>query len=200
MSETPNRVGGGTGPTGQGLINDPPGGVLIHSPGDLSIEAPLLPDGAALWRIAADSGALDLNSSYAYLLWCRDFADTSVVARFRDDVVGFVTGYLRPTALNTLMVWQVAVDSAHRGRGLAALLLDGLLDRLVPMGVRYLETTVTADNTASNRMFESLANRWSADVERSELFSAADFPDGHDAEFCYRIGPFATKTQGGQPR
>jgi L-2,4-diaminobutyric acid acetyltransferase len=197
MSETPNRVGGGAGPTGQGLINDPPGDVLIHSPGDLSIEAPLLPDGAALWRIAADSGTLDLNSSYSYLLWCRDFADTSVVARFDGSVVGFVTGYLRPTALNTLMVWQVAVDSSHRGRGLAALLLDGLLDRLVPMGVRYLETTVTADNTASNRLFQSLATRWSAEIERTELFTAADFPDGHDTEFCYRIGPLSPQTRGG---
>jgi L-2,4-diaminobutyric acid acetyltransferase len=200
MSETPNRVGGGTGPAGQGLISDPPGDVLIHSPGDLSIEAPLLPDGAALWRIAADSGALDLNSSYSYLLWCRDFADTSVVARHDGSVIGFVTGYLRPTALNTLMIWQVAVDPAHRGRGLAALLLDGLLDRLVPMGIRYLETTVTADNTASNRMFRSLANRWSAGVERTELFTTADFPDGHDAEFRYRIGPLGTPTQGGLPK
>jgi L-2,4-diaminobutyric acid acetyltransferase len=87
------------------------------------------------------------------------------------------------------MIWQVAVDPTQRGKGLAAALLDGLLNRLVPAGVRYLETTVTQDNTASNRLFQSLASRRSAGIERSVLFGAHDFPDQHDAEFRYRIGP-----------
>lgn len=189
MSETPNRVGGGAGPTVPGQVTDPSGVAETHSSGDVSIASPQLSDGAALWRIARDSGSLDLNSSYAYLLWCRDFADTSVVARHQDTAVGFVTGYLRPTSPRTVLVWQVAVDAAYRGRGLAAQMLDGLLDRLLPTGVRYLETTVTQDNTASNRLFTSLAARRSADIDRSELFGVDDFPDGHDAEFRYRIGP-----------
>lgn len=172
MSASPNRVGGGA-----------------ERAGELVIDAPTVPDGAALWRIARDSGELDVNSSYAYLLWCHDFADTSVVARHNGDVVGFVTGYLRPTSLRTLMVWQVAVAKAHRGKGIAAHMLDELVDRLVPLGVRHLETTVTAANTASNRMFHALAERRSAGLNRTELFAPADFPDGHEAEFRYRIGP-----------
>lgn len=158
---------------------------------DVTIESPQVSDGSALWRIARDSGSLDLNSSYAYLLWCRDFARTSVVARTSSgDIVGFVTGYLRPATHDTLMVWQVAVDESHRGLGLAATMLDDLVDRLRPDGVRYLETTVTHDNTASNRLFCSLAERRSAGIDRAELFAPADFPDRHDAEFRYRIGPF----------
>ncbi|CAO0837892.1 L-2,4-diaminobutyric acid acetyltransferase OS=Streptomyces microflavus OX=1919 GN=ectA_1 PE=3 SV=1 [Streptomyces microflavus] len=54
-------------------------------------------DGAAIWRIARDSEVLDLNSSYSYLLWCRDFAATSAVARGEDgEPIAFVTGYIRP--------------------------------------------------------------------------------------------------------
>src|SRR5437879_5926964 len=45
------------------------------------LDTPTVEDGAAIWRIARDSQTLDLNSSYSYLLWCRDFARTSVVAR-----------------------------------------------------------------------------------------------------------------------
>lgn len=167
----------------------------------LVIEAPDTADGAALWRIARDSGKLDLNSSYSYLLWCRDFSDTSIVARRtergEDDsgadtdtgVVGFVTGYVRPSAADTLVVWQVAVDTSARGRGLAAAMLDALLRRVADAGVRYLETTVTADNVPSNRMFTSLARRWNAPCARTELFCADEFPDGHETEFLYRIGP-----------
>jgi len=161
---------------------------------ELRIDHPSVTDGAALWRIARDSKVLDLNSSYSYLLWCRDFAATSVVARDgRGEAVGFVTGYVRPERPRTLLVWQVAVDEAHRGRGLAAALLDGLLARsAAEHRVTALETTVTPGNTASERLFTSFAERHGADVEREVLFGAGLFPDGpHDPEVLYRIGPLS---------
>ncbi|PRX50327.1 L-2,4-diaminobutyric acid acetyltransferase [Prauserella shujinwangii] len=157
--------------------------------GDVVIESPSKSDGAALWRIARDSQKLDLNSSYAYLLWCNDFADTSVVARVDGEVVGFVLGYRRPSRPESGLVWQVAVDASQRGRGLAGKLLDALFARLVEEGVRYLDTTITPDNEASIRLFESFAKRWDATLERSRLFAAGDFPDEHEPEDLFRIGP-----------
>ncbi len=155
------------------------------------MESPRLEDGAAIWRMARDSGVLDLNSSYSYLLWCRDFAATSLVARGGDgEPVAFVTGYLRPDRPGTLVVWQVAVDHGHRGRGLAAALLDTLTDRLADRGVRTVEATVTPDNTASDRLFTSFAERRGAALEREVLFDGRLFPEGtHEPEVLYRIGP-----------
>ncbi|GHF30315.1 L-2,4-diaminobutyric acid acetyltransferase [Streptomyces fumanus] len=151
-------------------------------------------DGAALWRIARDSKVLDLNSSYSYLLWCRDFAATSAVARAESgEAVGFVTGYVRPDRPDTLFVWQVAVDAAYRGRGLAAALLDGLAARLVAQrGLTTLETTISPDNFASQRLFASFAERHGAGLEREVLFDAGLFPDGpHEPEVLHRIGPLS---------
>ncbi|MGV9250203.1 diaminobutyrate acetyltransferase [Streptomyces sp. NPDC003697] len=163
-------------------------------PEALRIDRPAVADGAALWRIAKDSGTLDLNSSYSYLLWCRDFAATSVVARGADGLpVGFVTGYVRPDRPHTLLVWQVAVDSAYRGRGLAARLLDALTARVAAeRGLTVVETTITPGNTASERLFTSFAARHQVAVEREVLFTADQFPDGpHDPEVLYRIGPLS---------
>jgi L-2,4-diaminobutyric acid acetyltransferase len=170
---------------------------------DLQIDRPVIADGAALWRIARDSKVLDLNSSYSYLLWCRDFAATSAVARDSDGTpIGFVTGYVRPDRPGTLVVWQVAVDADHQGRGLAAALLDGLT-RLVgaEQGLTTVETTITPGNTASERLFTSFAERHGATVEREVLFDADLFPgeqhdmrtlpDPHDPEVLYRIGPLS---------
>jgi L-2,4-diaminobutyric acid acetyltransferase len=157
------------------------------------IERPTVADGAALWRLAKDSGTLDVNSSYSYLLWCRDFAGTSAVARDADGrPVGFVTAYMRPERPGTLLVWQVAVDAAHRGRGLAARLLDGLTARVAAEhGLSAVETTITPGNTASERLFTSYARRHGAPVEREVLFETGQFPDGpHDPEVLHRIGPF----------
>ena len=141
--------------------------------------------------MARDSRVLDVNTSYAYLLWARDFAATSVIATVDDDPGGFVTGYRRPDQPETLMIWQVAVDERHRGQGLARRMLDGLVDRLADdQGVRHLETTITADNSASIALFTSFANARNTPIERTPLFEAAMFPDGHDTELLFRIGPF----------
>lgn len=152
-----------------------------------AIGRPNLEDGRELWRIARDSAVLDVNSSYAYLLWTRDFADTTAVARDDGDVIGFVSGYRRPDAPDTLVVWQVAVDAPHRGRGLASAMLDELVDRV---GARFLETTITATNEPSIRLFSSLADTHGVTLDRRSLFTSELFPDDHESEDLYRIGPW----------
>lgn len=151
---------------------------------------PRLEDGADLWRITRDSQVLDLNSSYTYLLWCRDFARTSIVATVDGETGGFVTGYLRPDRPDTLMVWQVAVDAEHRGRQLARRMLDVLADGLRDRSVRRMETTITPDNEASIRLFSSFAQGRGAAMEHEPVFPAELFPDGHDTELLFRIGPW----------
>ncbi|MES4891918.1 diaminobutyrate acetyltransferase [Streptomyces sp. NPDC096012] len=170
---------------------------MTAAPADLLIDRPAMADGAALWRLAKDSKTLDLNSSYSYLLWCRDFAGTSAVARGAGgEPVGFLTGYVRPDRPGTLLVWQVAVDSAHRGLGIAAALLDGLTARLTAeRRITEIETTISPGNTASERLFTSFAARHGAEVTREVLFPADLFPDGpHDPEVLYRIGPLTDST------
>lgn len=145
-----------------------------------------------MWRVAGESGDLDLNSSYKYLVFARDFARTCRVALHGDDVVAFVLGYRRPDFPERLFVWQIAVDESRRGEGLAGRLLD---DLIAPSGtlepdLTHVETTITDDNTASQRLFAGFASRWGAPLEISPLFDAHDFPDPHDAERLHRIGPF----------
>lgn len=170
-------------------------------PEGFKLDTPRVEDGAAIWRIARDSKTLDLNSSYSYLLWCRDFAATSVVARdAAGEPAAFITGYLRPERPETLVVWQVAVDAAHRGRGLAAALLDGLAARTAgELGVHQLETTISPDNAASNRLFASFAERHGAPLRREVLFDAGLFPEqGHEPEVLHLIGPFDPPSRHGR--
>lgn len=151
----------------------------------VSFREPTVDDGGELWRIARDSQTLDVNTSYSYLLWCRDFASTSIVAEVDGRPGGFVTGYTKPESPDTLMVWQVAVDDTHRGRGIARSMLEELVDRV---DVRWMETTITDDNAASIGLFTKFADGRDADISRSELFTTEHFPDDHDPERLYRIG------------
>ena len=155
------------------------------------LRPPRVGDGAQIWRIAKDSHVLDVNSSYAYLLWCRDFAGTSVVSEVDGRVAGFVIGYLRPQDPETVFVWQVAVDRSQQGRGTGTALIEKLLDSVASHGVSALETTVSPDNPASIAMFASVARRRGHAMTRKPLFDPGAFPDHHVAEDLYRIAPTA---------
>jgi L-2,4-diaminobutyric acid acetyltransferase len=169
---------------------------LLSAPGAATSEtrtepvfrAPSVDDGSEMWRVARDSVRLDLNPPYAYLLWARDFADTSAVADFDGQVGGFVTGFRRPESPTTLMVWQVAVDERFRGQGIASRLLDHLVERT---SSTTLETTITEDNPESHGLFDGLARRHGARHTVGDLFEADHFPDEDPwkPELLHRIAP-----------
>ncbi len=158
------------------------------------LRQPTVEDGADMWRVARDSVRLDLNTPYAYILWARDFHATSLVLEVDGEVGGFVTGYRRPEESTTLMIWQVAVDAEYRGHGLAGQLLDEVVRRT---GVYSLETTITADNPASQRLFASFAERHGAQHTVTDLFTEDHFPPNQDwdAELLHRITPLRRTAQ-----
>jgi diaminobutyrate acetyltransferase len=156
----------------------------------VDLRRPTVADGAAMWRIARDSKVLDVNASYSYLLWCRDFAATSVLATVDGEPAGFVTGYRRPDQPDTLMVWQVAVDADFRGKRIASRMLDAVVDQQdVP--VATMETTITPDNEASIQLFTAFARSRGAEISRGPGFDSSHFPDGHESELLFQIGPLS---------
>ena len=102
------------------------------------ITAPEASHGADIHRLVAACKPLDLNSRYAYLLLCEHFADTCALARRGDQVVGFVSAKRPPDRDDTIFVWQVAVDAGTRGKGLAASMLQQILERPQVRRCRYL--------------------------------------------------------------
>ncbi len=154
------------------------------------LREPRTTDAAAVWGLVDETGVLDLNSPYAYLLVCTHHAATSVVAHAGDLLVGFVSAYRLPQRPEVLFVWQVAVAEAARRAGLAKRMLLALPRRRAARGVRFLEATVTPSNRASRRLFESVARSLDAELEVGPGFGEDDFPaGGHEREDVYRIGP-----------
>jgi L-2,4-diaminobutyric acid acetyltransferase len=151
-------------------------------------------DGAEIWRLATESGTLDVNSPYAYLMWSDDFSATSVVAESDGVAVGFITGYRRPTRQSTLMVWQVAVAHSHRGRGLASAMLNWLVDAVAGPGERLVvEATVSPADAASRKLFHGFARGRKAALREESKFGSHLFPGVHDPEPLLRIGPLSPR-------
>lgn len=149
-------------------------------------------DGAPVWELVKQTGILDLNSSYSYIMWCEVFSETSIVAEREGEIVGFISGFIHPERRSTLFIWQVAVNESEQGRGLATKMLFELLDRDFNQQVDYLETTVSPSNTPSNHLFWGLANKLSSNCVISDYILTEDFPEEgqeHEEEILFRIGP-----------
>lgn len=159
---------------------------------EFTLRHPTLDDAPWIWRLVRETGVLDENSSYAYLLLCQDFAETCLVAERDSQLAGFVTAYRPPQRSDVLFVWQVGVSAPARRQGLALRMLRDLVSRCRPddAPVTFVEATVAPSNTASRRLFEVLANRLEAPLVEADGFSESHFRFGsHEAEPLIRIGP-----------
>ena len=88
------------------------------------MNAPLDAEQQASLEAALNSVTLDdkytLERGRAYMSGIQALVRLPLLQRARDaaaglETAGFITGYRRPEEPNTLLVWQVAVDSAARG-------------------------------------------------------------------------------------
>ncbi|SBS35128.1 L-2,4-diaminobutyric acid acetyltransferase [Marinomonas aquimarina] len=157
----------------------------------IELRKPVAEDGMALFDLVERCQPLDTNSSYCNLLQCSHFADTGVAATLANQLVGFVSGYIKPNEADVWFVWQVAVGAEARGCGLAKRMLQSVLSRPALQQVQYLETTITPDNEASWALFTSLAKTLNAPMEKSVLFEQQQhFKGRHKTEYLVRIGPF----------
>ena len=61
---------------------------VVEREKDLILRMPTEEDGKEVWRLVKETGVLDLNSSYSYLMWSKFFDNTSVVVEVNEQIVG----------------------------------------------------------------------------------------------------------------
>lgn len=160
--------------------------------GSIVLRRPQSEMGAKLFSLVSQCPPLDPNSMYCNLLQCSHFADTCIAAERGEELVGFMSGYWVPDREHkTLFVWQVAVAESARGQGLASRMLEALVQRC--SGVEIIETTITSNNAASWKLFESFARRHDVTLQSSVMFDhTVHFQGQHDTENLVRLGPLVT--------
>ncbi len=153
---------------------------------------PTAADGPALFDLIASCPPLDRNSRYCNLLQVTHFATTAVLAESDSgELLGAVTGYLKPDAPDCLFIWQVAVAPSARGRRLAPAMMNEILRRPACWQVRWMETSITPDNQASWAAFRKFAESRGANLGHTGWFDRDRHFAGHHAdERLLRIGPF----------
>lgn len=157
----------------------------------VTYEIPTVEDGSAMWELVNNS-TLDQNSPYKYLMMCKYFSETCVVAKFNNKTVGFITAFIPPQRSNVVFIWQIGMDPSYRGNGIASEMLNTLVDRESCKYVCYMEATVTPSNDASKSLFKGFARKHNTNCEIKEGFAEDLFPsEEHEEELTFRIGPFS---------
>ncbi|CAM3361784.1 diaminobutyrate acetyltransferase [Marinicrinis lubricantis] len=163
--------------------------------GEIQIRQPSGADGSRIWKLVRETGVLDVNSAYCYMMLEKYFSDTCAVAQSGDELIGFVSAFIPPRQPDTLFIWQIAVDARARGEGIGTTLIEHLLERPTSSEVRYLEATISPSNSPSIGLFQRFSRQWKASITTSDGFLEDDFPNGnHEEETLYRIGPFQYQT------
>ncbi len=158
----------------------------------MEVRRPNKSDGRAIFELAsACAPPLDLNSMYLYFLIGAHFDETSAVVEAEGEVVGFTSAYIIPKQRDHLFIWQVAVDEAHRSKGLARSMLDEILARESCKDVRYMDATITSSNESSKRLFKAMARERGAECSEQSFLESEHFGDeDHEQEILFTIGPF----------
>lgn len=156
------------------------------------LRSPTPKDGPTIWDLIATCPPLEQNSLYCNVLQCTHFAKSCRIAECEGQVVGWVSGYREPEDLDTLFIWQVAVNPQMRGRGLGKLLLKDVCAS--NPDVRRMQTTITTDNKASWALFEAFAEDARTPFAHKPHFGrTTHFGGRHATEQIVTIGPFMKK-------
>ncbi|BBP45163.1 L-2,4-diaminobutyric acid acetyltransferase [Thiosulfatimonas sediminis] len=156
----------------------------------INFRPPHLSDGDKIYQLIAAAPPLDLNSSYLYFLQSSHFAQTCVVAEKDGQLLGFVSGYLRPDKPTELFVWQLAVVEAGRGQGIAKRLLQQQLLQALKQQpkLQSISATISPGNHASQSVFKRFAQAYGLTIGIQPFLSTAHFAgQDHDPEDEYRL-------------
>jgi len=154
----------------------------------IEIRNPTLSDTREIIELFQNSGKLDVNSSYYYALWIKEWSGTCAVAALDGCIIGALTGFVRPTDPSVYFAWQTCISPATQENNLALRLYEYVLQSLIPRGVTHLEMTIDGQNRFVRLMLANLARRYEADVEDGGiLFSTELLANSHYPEELRRI-------------
>lgn len=115
-------------------------------------------EASAIQALARQCPPLDVHTAFSYWVVTRYQQGLCLVAEQDDSLVGFLTA-TGTTDTNLLYVWQIGVNQAHRGTGLAERLLDRLVAQATALGFRSMQVSIADNNAASLAVFSRLAAR-----------------------------------------
>ena len=107
-----------------------------------------------VYKFVSNCKPLENYSEHFYKIMLRYFGNSCFVAKFNDEIVGFVMGFRSQVDNKTFFLWQIGVSSDHRGKEIGKMLLNEFEKAGKNLGCKRVEVTVDPENIPSQKLFE----------------------------------------------
>jgi L-2,4-diaminobutyric acid acetyltransferase len=107
-----------------------------------------------VYKFVSNCKPLENYSEHFYKIMLRYFGNSCFVAKFNDDIVGFVMGFRSQVDNEKFFLWQIGVFSYYRGKEVSKMLLDEFEKAGRNLGCKRVEVTVDPENIPSQKLFE----------------------------------------------
>ncbi len=129
-----------------------------HRPACATVREAHLADLDALLRLEEKSFPGDRLSRRSFRRFLQGANDHLLVAEERSSILGYIL-LLRRQGTRLARIYSICVDEAHRGRGLAELLIRAGEDAVLSAGSAYVRLEVRRDNETAIRLYRRLGYR-----------------------------------------
>ncbi len=102
-----------------------------------------------------------------YVYWIMEgyFSSSNYVALEENKVIGYICA-LPSIDRKCYFIWQVVVDADYRGKKVATILINHIIEESKLKGYNRLELTISSDNQASYKLFECIANEHGSSLKK----------------------------------
>ncbi len=118
-----------------------------------------------------------------YVYWIMEgyFPSSNYVASIENKIIGFICA-LPSIDKKCYFIWQIVVASDYRGKKIATLLVNRIIEEAKLKGYNKLELTINCDNIASYKLFERTTIE-----HRSSLKKIGEYKYNDSNEIVYSI-------------
>ncbi|QHQ62987.1 GNAT family N-acetyltransferase [Anaerocolumna sedimenticola] len=121
------------------------------------------------------------HHDYVYWIMEEYFPSSNYVVSADNKIIGFICA-LPSIDKQSYFIWQIVVDENYRGKKVATILVNQIIDEAKLKGFNKLELTINCDNKASYNLFERTANE-----HKGRLKSIGEYRYKDSNEIVYSI-------------
>ncbi len=109
------------------------------------------------------------HHDYVYWIMQGYFPSSNYVISDENRIIGFICA-LPSIDKKCYFIWQIVVDADYRGKKIATLLVNRIIEEAKLKGYNKLELTINSDNRASFKLFEHTANEHGSSLKKIDEY------------------------------
>ncbi len=121
------------------------------------------------------------HHDYVYWIMKEYFPSSNYVVSTENKIIGYICA-LPSIDKQSYFIWQIVIDEEYRGKKVAALLVDRIIEEAKLKGFKRLDLTIDCNNMASYNLFKRTAID-----HKSDLVKIGEYANGNSNEIIYSI-------------